>query len=434
EIDKSRENIFLILGGLHIKDNEMSDALSVFRQLVLHFPASYPGRFFLGKIHSQKGNYKEAESQLKKAISLQPELVEPRFELLNVYRAQEKKQNPEKIYQIYKDILERNPDNIRAALELGLYYHEKGKFRDAQKLFISLGKRSKSKFTVILNILQLYIDKKKYKDAINILNGMLKGAPESSTIHHIAGLASYGIKNTHRAMKHFKQVKPGSRFFQDAMLHISYIYQDKGDVNKAINHLKETLNKTPDDPELLYYLSMFHEDTKKYKEAETTLKKAIEISPDEEKFLFRLGVVYDKWNRKEDSIKTMKAVIKLNPKHANALNYLGYTYADLGINLDEAERLIKEALKHKPGDGYITDSLGWVFFKKGLYVEALNLLKKAVELVPDDPIMLEHLGDAYHKTNDRVNALKFYKRALQNKKENKAPLERKIKELTEVKP
>jgi len=106
----------------------------------------------------------------------------------------------------------------------------------------------------------------------------------------------------------------------------------------------------------------------------------------------------------------------------------------LGINLDEAERLIKEALKHKPGDGYITDSLGWVFFKKGLYVEALNLLKKAVELVPDDPIMLEHLGDAYHKTNDRVNALKFYQRSLQNKKKNKGQLERKIKELIKEKP
>ena len=114
----------------------------------------------------------------------------------------------------------------------------------------------------------------------------------------------------------------------------------------------------------------------------------------------------------------MKALIKLNPEHANALNYLGYTYADLGINLDEAERLIKEALKYKPDDGYITDSLGWVYFKKGLFNEALNLLKKAVELVPDDPIMLEHLGDTYLKTNDRVNALKFYKRSLKNKKKD----------------
>jgi len=434
KIDKSRENIYLILGGLYIKDNELSDALSVFRQLVDNFPASYPGRFFLGKIHSQKGNYKEAEKQLKKALALQPELVEPRFELLNIYRAQGKKQDPEKIYGIYKDILKKNPNNVRAALELGWFYHEKGKVRDAQKLFIDLGKKSKSKFAIILNILQLYIDKEKYSAAITILAGMAKGDPENSDIHHLAGLAFYGKKDNDKAMMHFKKVKPGSRFYQDAIVHVAYLYQEKGEVKKAINHLKDAINKTPDDPELFYYLSTFYEDIKKFKDAETALKKAIEISPNEEKFLFRLGVVYDKWNRKEDSIKTMKAVIKLNPEHANALNYLGYTYADLGINLDEAERLIKEALKHKPDDAYITDSLGWVYFKKGLFAEALNLLKKAVELVPDDPIMLEHLGDAYLKTNDRINALKFYKRSLKNKKKDKIQLERKIKELTMEKP
>jgi len=433
-IDKTRENIYLILGGLYIKDNEMSDALSVFRQLVHHFPASYPGRFFLGKIYSQKGNYKEAEKQLKKALALQPDLIEPRFELLNIYQSQEKKQDSEEILNIYKDILKKNPNNIRAALELGCYYHGKGKVPDAQKLFIDLGKRSKSKFEIILNILQLYIDKKKYDSAIIILEGMLKGAPENSDIHHIAGIAFYGKKDNEKAMMHFKKVKPGSRFYQDAIVHVSYLYQEKGDIKKAINYLKEAINKTPDDPELFYYLSTFYEDTKKFKDAETALKKAIEISPNEEKFLFRLGVVYDKWNRKEDSIKTMKALIKLNPEHANALNYLGYTYADLGINLDEAERLIKEALKYKPDDGYITDSLGWVYFKKGLFAEALNLLKKAVELVPDDPIMLEHLGDAYLKTNDRVNALKVYKRSLKNKKKDKIQLERKIKELTIEKP
>ena len=179
KIDKSRENIYLILGGLYIKDNEMSDALSVFRQLVDNFPASYPGRFFLGKIHSQKGNYKEAEKQLKKALALQPEMVEPRFELLNIYRTQGKKQDSEKIYSIYKDILKKNPNNVQATLELGIYYHEKGKARDAQKLFIDLGKKSKSKFAIILNIFQLYLDKKKYNAAITILEGMIKGDRKS---------------------------------------------------------------------------------------------------------------------------------------------------------------------------------------------------------------------------------------------------------------
>jgi len=161
------------------------------------------------------------------------------------------------------------------------------------------------------------------------------------------------------------------------------------------------------------------------------IKQAIELEPDNPRYYFRLGVVYDKWSKKDASIETMQKVIALDPKHANALNYLGYTYADLGRNLDEAERLVKEALKYKPNDGYITDSLGWVYYKKGQFDKALKYIKKAVELVPDDPIMLEHMGDVYQKLNDKPNALKYYQKSLKikEKDKDKEALEKKIRQL-----
>jgi tetratricopeptide (TPR) repeat protein len=125
----------------------------------------------------------------------------------------------------------------------------------------------------------------------------------------------------------------------------------------------------------------------------------------------------------------MKVVIGIDPKHANALNYLGYTYAELGENLDEAERLIKAALKEKPDDGYITDSLGWVYYKKRLYTKALKYLEKAVSLVPDDPTILEHLGDVYLEMSNKEKALEFYQRSLNKKKKDTADLEKKIQGL-----
>ena len=137
----------------------------------------------------------------------------------------------------------------------------------------------------------------------------------------------------------------------------------------------------------------------------------------------------DKWNQKDASIEIMQKVITLDPEHANALNYLGYTYADLGRNLDEAERLIKKALKYKPNDGYITDSLGSVYYKKGQFDKALEYIKKAVKLVPDDPIMLEHMGDVYRKLNDKPNALKYYQKSLKIKDKDKEALEEKIRQL-----
>jgi len=126
----------------------------------------------------------------------------------------------------------------------------------------------------------------------------------------------------------------------------------------------------------------------------------------------------------------MKKVIAIDPQDAQALNYLGYTYVELDKNLEEAERLIRKAIELQPKDGYITDSLGWLFYKKGQFQEALATLEKAVSFVPDDPIILEHLGDVYMKMNNQEKALESYKRALSGKKKDMEALMKKIKELS----
>jgi pentatricopeptide repeat protein len=129
----------------------------------------------------------------------------------------------------------------------------------------------------------------------------------------------------------------------------------------------------------------------------------------------------------------MKEVLRLNPEHADALNYLGYSYADRGIHLEEALHLIQKATTLKPNMGYITDSLGWIYFKLGDYGRAVIELEKANQLIPDDPIITEHLADSYLKLNRMEKALEFYKKVqtLDPKPDQMERLKKKIDELQE---
>jgi tetratricopeptide (TPR) repeat protein len=412
-----------------MESGELERAKAVFEKLIEHFPASYAGHYYLGRIYAQQKKVKEAEAAFLKTLKLAPDLLEPRFELLKLYRATGRE---DEIVGLYRDILRQNPKNIRAALELGLFYHERGDQDAAEEIFLQLGQRSRTEFEVLVQVIQIYVDQKKYDEALVALHGMLKAVPDSSDVHHVLGIAYYSKNNYDAAVTHFIKVMPDSRFYQDAVVHAAYIYQEKGEAEKAIAYLDQASASQPKNAEFKYYLGTFYEDLEKYENAVTHIKAAIDLEPDNARYYFRLGVIYDKWNNKEASIEMMRKVIKLDPKHANALNYLGYTYADLGQNLDEAERLIKTALKYKPNDGYITDSLGWVYFKKGEFEKAIKYLTRAIELVPDDPIMLEHLGDAYLKVNDKANALKFYQKSLQKKEEDKdkEALQKKIQELS----
>ena len=126
---------------------------------------------------------------------------------------------------------------------------------------------------------------------------------------------------------------------------------------------------------------------------------------------------YDEAKERDRSIEQMQRAVDLNPKNAAALNYLGYTYAEMGVRLDEAESLIRRALDIDPDDGFYIDSLGWVYYQRGDYRKAIEQLERAVEIANDDPTVIEHLGDAYERVGDSDDALRAYRDALGRSKE-----------------
>lgn len=228
-----------------------------------------------------------------------------------------------------------------------------------------------------------------------------------------------------------KKAMPDSKLSKKTAIQTALQYRKEGKIEQGIAYLNDVLKKIPDDPELLFWLGVFYEETKEFGKAEIALKRGLERDPNNSRLHFRLGVVYDRWGKKKAAIEEMKTVISLDPQNARALNWLGYRYAESGENLDEAENLIKQALKQDPDNGYIADSLGWVYFKKGLFTEALKYLEKAARLKPDDPTILEHLGDVHRKLGDNEEAISYYRLSLSKKNKKKTDLEAKIRELSE---
>ena len=53
--------------------------------------------------------------------------------------------------------------------------------------------------------------------------------------------------------------------------------------------------------------------------------------------------------------------------------------------------MCKKAVDYNPESGACLDSLGWVYYKLGLYKEARKYLKKAEKKLPDNSEIIEHL-------------------------------------------
>ena len=105
-----------------------------------------------------------------------------------------------------------------------------------------------------------------------------------------------------------------------------------------------------------------------------------------------------------------------------AANNLAWLYAVYGKgNLDEAVRLAQSAVQMNPEVPSFADTLGWVYYKKGLYGAAAEQLKKAVTVdeaaartnngVPT-PTYHFHLGVALAAKGDRAGARREIESAL----------------------
>ena len=130
------------------------------------------------------------------------------------------------------------------------------------------------------------------------------------------------------------------------------------------------------------------------------------------RMLYSRGIVLERAKRWPEAEKDFLRALEFEPNQPYVLNYLGYSWVDQGIHLKKALEMIRTAVHRRPNDGYIIDSLGWVYYRLGNYKKAVLELERAVQIRPEDPIINDHLGDAYWQVGRKLEAQFQWKRAL----------------------
>ncbi len=128
---------------------------------------------------------------------------------------------------------------------------------------------------------------------------------------------------------------------------------------------------------------------------DAAIKLAGEPKPPHWVLFFSRAICHERMGNWPAAEADFRKALALNPGRPEVLNYLGYALVERGEKLDEALKLIQEAVAAAPRQGYIIDSLAWAYFTLGRYDEALAPMEKASLLEPVDPIVTDHLGDVY---------------------------------------
>lgn len=427
---RKNPEVFFILSKLYLDSGDPDEAKERILQGAKAFPDNFGFYFILAEIYIETKEYNKAEEAYKKTLRLEPYFFEARFAMANLYR-ETKRLND--VISVYSDILAFDPENIPAMLGIVLAYRDAKHDSAAHEVMGTLAVRSLSDTLVMSDIYGIYIDKGNYADALYILEGILGVAPHSTDLRYMAAICEQNQGNLENALIHYALIDKDSRYYSNAAVQRALLLNHMGRGAEAMPILQQAIEDVPDNDELYYIAGLFSYEQNAYPDAVMYLEKAVELNPENVQYLIQMGMFLEKTEQQDKAIEYMRRVLALDPKSAPALNYIGYTYADQGRNLNEAEKLILQAMEISPGDGYIVDSLGWVYYKQGKYSLALEYLAKAHAMQPSDPVISEHLGDTYVKLNQHEKAALFYEKALQLDSD-KERYDLILKKLKEIKP
>lgn len=400
----------LYLATIYAQEKKYVQAEDAYQKLLEIDPENIIGMYYYAKTLMQMERWADAENLLQKTITQRPAFEAAWQSLGSLYETTKRYDDAIALYRRY---LDQNPARINYRSKIAEMHKKAGRPEEAQKELEEVLKITPDNREVRTSLGLLYYDMRNFAAAAQEFSLLLERSPGDDKLLYMLANTLYHKGDHDASFQNYLRISPSFELYANAQIHAAMILKKLGRLDEAVSVLVQALEKKNDQAELYLYLSSLYEDGKDLAAAEKTIVTGIERVPGNTDLHYMFGVILDKTERFEESIRQMEKVLEIDPKNADALNFIGYTYAERGINLGEAERLILQAMELKPDNGYIIDSLGWVYFRQNKLESALKHLKRALELLPDDPNILEHLGDFYLKTGHPGEALNFYRRAIE---------------------
>jgi len=402
---KEDHDTLLLLGSLYVKNREYDKAQKVLNRLIRLDGDSYMAYYSLAQLYRELKYYDKAADAYEKALELN--WFEPlAYEVAEFY---ENRHEYEEAVRVYRRIMEEGETSDMAKTRLVNIYLTTEENDKALELLRELRTILPESHNVDMTISRILLNQEKYDEAIMILEDVLQTNPEMTVVHYLLAMAYYRNKNNPKAEQQLESIPAESNLYEDSIFIRVKMLGENDNFKGAIELLRQQIGDTVTrKPSFFILLASLYKEKGDIEQAGKIYDQSLEIYPEDVDLLYNYGIFLEKKGESKDAMKMMRKVLALDPENGAALNYVGYTWADNNQNLDKALEYIKRAVELMPDDGYIRDSLGWVYFKLGDVDLAIMELEKASEMVKDDPVIKEHLGDVYLQNNQPEKALAAY--------------------------
>jgi tetratricopeptide (TPR) repeat protein len=312
-----------------------------------------------------------------------------------------KEGSPDEAKRIYKDILNKFPQNKRAS--------------DGLKALASrpVSKASKAQDPPqdqLQSLINLH-SQGQLQQALKQAETLVQQFPKSATLFNIQGAALKGFGQLDQSIEAYSKALSIKPDYANAYYNMGVTLQEQGKLEEAIEAYNKALAIKPDYADAYYNMGNAFKEQGKLEEAIEAYNKALAIKPDYADAYYNMGIVLKDQGKLEEAIEAYNEALAIKPDYADAYYNMGVTLQEQG-KLEEAVEAYNKALAIKPDYADAYYNIGNAFKEQGKLEEAIEAYNKALAIKPDYAEAYNNMGSALQEQGNREEAIEAYNNAL----------------------
>ncbi len=398
---------FLALSAAETDPDTRAGLLQSFDRLQMKYPDNNQLQFGKALLLQQDDRPQEALELLEQ----QPSKNRPIASILLHARLLQSLERNADALQLLEKSLKQHPDDKRLRLTYARLLVAEDRLDDARGEFSALLQQHPNDDDLRFSLALVCLEAEAWEEAIVYLEELIERGSHVDAAHYNLARAYEELGDTANALTEYGLVGPGNDYLPAQARQSDLLFkQRRGD--NASERLRQARDSQPD-----YAIQLYLIETEAWSKQQDTerawqlIEQALEQFPEDLNLLYTRAMLAEKRDNLALLEQDLRFILEREPDNAMALNALGYTLADRTTRYAEALQLIEQAHQLNPQDPAILDSLGWVNYRMGNLDEAERLLRQAMQAFPDHEVAA-HLGEVLWVQGKQKEARKLWSEAL----------------------
>jgi tetratricopeptide (TPR) repeat protein len=422
-----RERVKLTLGNLYSENSDYKKANEIYNSLDNKYGINEKTTVYSIKSLMSSGNYEEALVKIKLLLKGSPDEILYNGLLAEIYKG---KGENEKAREIYKQLIERNPDNPQTQLSLCDFLITVKSYDELLMLLNTVILNDKvpkeDKISLIARLLELPDLIKNKGDNLIVALMLLEASYKDDDIIPLLRpevlIKQQKLVESSLRLEEIISVNPGNYYAWEKLL---LVYLQLGEFQKLLKKGEEcaTLFNRSFLAKILYANGAL--ENGKYDIVLEELRKAEILAGENKEYLIQVltmrADVYYRMKEYSKAFEIFEQILKTDSQDLIVMNNYAYYLAEQNMKLKEAELMAKKVIEKEKANTTYLDTYGWVLYKRGKLSEAAKIMETIINSGgKPDAEWYEHYGFILKKQKKCAKAIENWNIAikLDNKKTN----------------